>query len=88
MLLGECIRDRRGRNEAAPDQDLAEAPARALLLTERLPKIVLANQPGFDQERPEPTPTKICRIHVCAHQSPAETKASFASPPTAPAADR
>ncbi len=88
MLLGEGIRDRRGRNEAAPDQDLAEALARAFLLSKCLHKIVLANQPGFDQQRAEPTPTKICRIHICAHQSPAETKASFASPPTAPAADR
>jgi hypothetical protein len=69
-LLGERIRDRRGRNEAARDQDLAEALARALLLGERLDQILLADQASFHQQRAKPTPTRICRIHTYAYQPP------------------
>jgi hypothetical protein len=69
-LLGERIRDRRGRNEAARDQDLAEALARALLLGERLDQIVLADQASFYQQRAKPTPTRICRIYTYAYQPP------------------
>jgi len=88
MLLGERIRDCRGRNEAARNQKLAEALARALLLGEGLLKVVLADQASFHQHRAQPTPTRICRIHTCAYQPPAENKASFASLPTAPSAGR
>jgi hypothetical protein len=64
MLLGECIRDRRGRNKAARDQNLAEALARTLLFGEGLHEIALANQASLHQHRAEPTPTTIRRIHT------------------------
>jgi len=69
-LLGERIRERRARNEAARDQDLAEALARALLLGERVRKILLADQASFYEQRAKPTPTRICRIHTYAYQPP------------------
>jgi hypothetical protein len=86
MLLGQCIRDRRGRNEAAPDQDFSEASARALLLGECLDKIVLADQSSFHQQCAESTPTRICRIHTTSYQPTAGTKPSFGSLRTAPSA--
>jgi hypothetical protein len=44
MLLGERVRNRCGRKEAAPHQDLAEAPTRALLLGEGIRKVLQADQ--------------------------------------------
>jgi hypothetical protein len=47
VLLGERVRNGRGRKEAAPNQDLAEAPTRALLLGEGIRKVLLADQAGL-----------------------------------------
>src|ERR687888_489659 len=78
MLLGERIRDRRARDEAAVYEDFAEAPPRALLLGKCLAKIPLADQSSFQQQRAESTPTRFCQIHACPHQPTAEMTASFA----------
>ena len=71
-LLGKRIRDRRGRNEAARDQDLAEALARALPCSASAStRSCSLHQAGFYQQRAKPTPTQICRIHLI--NRPAET---------------
>jgi len=60
MLLGERIRDRRGRDKPAAYQDFSEPHARALLLGKCLAKFPLADQSSFDQQRAESTPTRFC----------------------------
>ena len=66
VLLGERVRDRRGRNDAAADQDLAEAPARVLLLRERRHEIAEWADDPFVNNSVEPWLTPTAPQYGCS----------------------
>ena len=78
MLLREHVRDRARRDEAEPDEHLAERPVRLALLRERHIELVLPQHPLVEHDLPEGTPPRgVGRIHT----HPSARAARFHIPP-------
>ena len=63
MLLGERVGERRPRNEAALDDDLAQAPAGPGLLFESLGKLLLVEEAGGNEDPAELRCWNLSRVH-------------------------
>ena len=63
MLLGKRVGERRPRDEAALDDDLAQAPASPRLLFESLGKLLLVEEAGGNEDPAELRCWNLSRVH-------------------------
>jgi len=76
VLFGECIGERRARDESALDNDLAQAAARLLLLLEGLGKLLLAEEARSNQDPAELGCWKFRRVHNSSYRPPRSIRES------------